>query len=774
MQTHADQLRNEVSDRIRVYVEEDAKTLSAVEQQLRERSEQAQSLEKQLGETREEIAGKQKQIESIEQQVHTVESDAVILRGRVGEMETALKAETERLTKHNQELEQLLELSQDEVKQLQTREEEQKKQLQELEKQVETLRDEMKKGLEAKEREIADKSAEHEQRLEDKENELKSKVAEIEQRLEQAQRQAQEQLQGKERELLEQVHLLEELLVQGQHAREQQLEAKDREHQEQFNAQKTEYENRIQEVETQLADRDKLSQAKGGELQNRIISLEKDLESGKKQLADVRNELQSTQAAFEKAQQQLDDVSAKLRQRDDEFAEVTKARAELETKFTAEAARKSEVEGMQGLWEQREKELSGQLADFEKRLADFAVAEQAWHEREQELLGHRDKVLSSSAEASQSSQKALAAALEDQGRLQTQLDALLEELGKVREELQHAQEMHHTREHQLSEEVASLRNELAAHESGTAPNVVVTGAPTAKRSPADDAAAITRAVEQIHAARSQSEILKAMLESASQFSARSGIFVVHGRSANGWAARGFGSDADFRKLSVDCSAGIAARAVQGRKYLHGAASDFDHKLVDGFGGPKDGQAYIFPMVVRDRVAAFFYADGGNQVTRDVSASSIDTVVRAAGAWLDELGAGKPATSKSAFDAMPMPVAAAAPAVSEPKPAAVMAAAAAATAVAGDAPAGTDASRQRARRFAKLLVDEIKLYNKDAVEQGRRNSDLYDRLRESIDKSRASYDKRWGKTITDVDYFREELVRNLAENNVAILGNNFPR
>jgi hypothetical protein len=50
--------------------------------------------------------------------------------------------------------------------------------------------------------------------------------------------------------------------------------------------------------------------------------------------------------------------------------------------------------------------------------------------------------------------------------------------------------------------------------------------------------------------------------------------------------------------------------------------------------------------------------------------------------------------------------------------------------------------------------------------------LYDRLRESIDKSRASYDKRWGKTITDIDYFREELVRNLAENNAAVPGNNF--
>jgi len=272
--------------------------------------------------------------------------------------------------------------------------------------------------------------------------------------------------------------------------------------------------------------------------------------------------------------------------------------------------------------------------------------------------------------------------------------------------------------------------------------------------------------------------LKALLDGASQFSGRSGILVVHGRTATGWAGRGFGADADFRRLSVECSAGIAARVVQGRKYVRGPATDFDQKLVENFGGPSDGQAYVFPLVIRERVAAFFYADCGSHVTRDVAMNSIDAVVRAAGAWLDELAKNKNATP-AAPSAAPAPVASAvaAPSFSEPAPVAAVAVAsstAAATAVAPEVPSAdsADAARQRARRFAKLLIDEIKLYNKEAVEAGRRNSDLYDRLRESIDKSRASYDKRWGKQITDVDYFREELVRNLAENNVAVLGNNF--
>src|SRR6185369_11801215 len=47
----------------------------------------------------------------------------------------------------------------------------------------------------------------------------------------------------------------------------------------------------------------------------------------------------------------------------------------------------------------------------------------------------------------------------------------------------------------------------------------------------------------------------------------------------------------------------------------------------------------------------------------------------------------------------------------------------------------------ARRFARLLISEIKLYNEQKVAEGRTEHDLYDRLREYIDRSREMYDKR---------------------------------
>jgi hypothetical protein len=83
--------------------------------------------------------------------------------------------------------------------------------------------------------------------------------------------------------------------------------------------------------------------------------------------------------------------------------------------------------------------------------------------------------------------------------------------------------------------------------------------------------------------------------------------------------------------------------------------------------------------------------------------------------------------------------------------------------------------KKAKRFAKLLVDEIKLYNQAKVAEGRKNKDLYDRLKEDIDKSRATYEKRFGSTVAaSADYFNSEVVRILAENDSSLLGANYPR
>jgi hypothetical protein len=90
----------------------------------------------------------------------------------------------------------------------------------------------------------------------------------------------------------------------------------------------------------------------------------------------------------------------------------------------------------------------------------------------------------------------------------------------------------------------------------------------------------------------------------------------------------------------------------------------------------------------------------------------------------------------------------------------------------------DGSEQKlledARRFARLLVSEIELYNREKVIEGRTHRDLYERLHSVIERSRRLYDERFGNTPAKAfDYFHQELVKGLAHNDPSLLGSGYP-
>lgn len=82
----------------------------------------------------------------------------------------------------------------------------------------------------------------------------------------------------------------------------------------------------------------------------------------------------------------------------------------------------------------------------------------------------------------------------------------------------------------------------------------------------------------------------------------------------------------------------------------------------------------------------------------------------------------------------------------------------------------EALHEEARRLARLLVSEIKLYNEEQVEEGRRRRDVYERLKEDIDRSRQMYEERVEpRILKSTDYFYQELVRILAAGDAKALG-----
>ena len=157
---------------------------------------------------------------------------------------------------------------------------------------------------------------------------------------------------------------------------------------------------------------------------------------------------------------------------------------------------------------------------------------------------------------------------------------------------------------------------------------------------------------------------------------------------------------------------------------------------------------------------------------EVSAPAVEPVV----AEVESELAPPPPEKATAEDGTPLPLVDVAPAEEgavvappEPEP--------------GAAPVDSDVSplseaeqkiHKDARRFAKLLVSEIELYNKAKVADGRKNKDVYKRLKTDIDRSRQTFDKRFGKTLgKEFDYFHDELVRILAASDSTALGPEYP-
>jgi hypothetical protein len=137
------------------------------------------------------------------------------------------------------------------------------------------------------------------------------------------------------------------------------------------------------------------------------------------------------------------------------------------------------------------------------------------------------------------------------------------------------------------------------------------------------------------------------------------------------------------------------------------------------------------------------------------------------------GTPKPAPAPPPPPPPPPPPAAPAPAASEDRPSTQYippANLARGGTVGGGSPAEDTKKHDEARRFARLLVSEIKLYNESKVEQGRKNRDLYDRLKDDIDRSRQMYDERISDDVRKVsNYFYDELVRILADGRAESLG-----
>ena len=312
---------------------------------------------------------------------------------------------------------------------------------------------------------------------------------------------------------------------------------------------------------------------------------------------------------------------------------------------------------------------------------------------------------------------------------------------------------------------------------------------------------LLKAVSAIHAGTTQKEILRALLDGTTQFCGRAALFVVKSGAANGWQGRGFENSDEVKDFALDVSNSTVAQVLETHSVVTCKSGDMDSGFVSHFASPAHDQILLMPLLLKDKVAALVYADGGSEAAGHFDQAALELLVAITGAWLEVVSlrkhAAKESTSERETAAAPEvqqansysdpfaghapkhAMAASAGASESGTTEVVASASAAAPAPALDPFANLSAEdadvHRKAQRFARLLIDEVKLYNQAKVAEGRKKKDLYDRLKEDIEKSRSTYLKRYGNTVAaSGDYVNVEIIRSLAGDDESVLGPNFHR
>lgn len=346
---------------------------------------------------------------------------------------------------------------------------------------------------------------------------------------------------------------------------------------------------------------------------------------------------------------------------------------------------------------------------------------------------------------------------EDVGRLEADVARLGEEVTRARTDSSRlTAELEETRsranrdveearkhaERELQEARAAFERERAA----TADELTKARAiPTVSAASSNGTAGILEAIREIDNSTSLSTALAAVTRAAASVAPRAVMFVVHGSELREWPVEGV-TGVDSGPIRAEGrEAGFLAdvlRSGEAGAMGQGGTPPAFARLADG------ASALAVPFTLGGQPVAVLYADDGQNGDSSVHwGDSVQILGRHASAFLAYLTALKTAQAMHLVaggggEALPS--------------------------LANDVANDDDA--QGARRYARLLVSEIKLYNEGAVRVGRERRDLSKRLKGEIDRARKLYEERIPASVRERDsYFQQELVQTLADGNPALLG-----
>jgi hypothetical protein len=283
---------------------------------------------------------------------------------------------------------------------------------------------------------------------------------------------------------------------------------------------------------------------------------------------------------------------------------------------------------------------------------------------------------------------------------------------------------------EVDRQVDAAFEELAASMPPPPEPAPPTPSPPSNRGDAGASERLVGAIKLIGQARSLTEILEALVTQVGLEAQRVGVFLVRGNRLASCRLGAFeGAGIDGRVDLALEEAGVLAAAVRDNTTVTDETGDD----APSFAKPA-AEGVAVPIALSGEVVAVLYADHG--VTESWRETA-EVLARYGARCLEVLTAFKVARS-----------------MAHPQQAD-------ASAAGHDSSADAEAD-VAARRYARLLVSEIKLYHEAEVVSGREARDLATRLGGEIARARSQYEQRVPLPVRQrVDFFHDELVRTLA-------------
>ena len=268
---------------------------------------------------------------------------------------------------------------------------------------------------------------------------------------------------------------------------------------------------------------------------------------------------------------------------------------------------------------------------------------------------------------------------------------------------------------------------------------------------------LNQAARLVLQAESAEEWSAAVLDATDGLCGRAALFTVTAGRIKSAGARGLSGGLPDMDIAVT-DAPAFAHVVESQDHVvaMGVPGEISGPLSEALGASGEAKAHLFPITGRQRVAAILYAD---EEGATVDAAALELIAALSATGLENV------VTKATTRAGTLVAIGAPPGMTAAQP------------------AGQDWSRMvreeqelhlRAQRFARVQVAEMRLYKSQAVRSARLNRDLYGALKEDIEAAREAYRRQFlGGSSSMVDYFHQELVRALANDDAALLGPDYP-